>query len=119
MRQFVRVNQNYKKNEHDTEFKPPRHPWCLSRPKKQKTGHPSQSSSRHPPNTLANAHLSIVDGEQDEAVGILLEERLLGVAALELGALVLGHDDGLDGVLGGRVVHVGVVGVGRAAGGRW
>jgi len=58
-----------------------------------------------------------VDGEQDEAVGILLEERLLGVAALELGALVLGHDDGLDGVLGGRIVGVGVVEVVLALGG--
>ena len=65
------------------------------------------------------AHLGILDGEQDEAVGIFLEKGLLGVAALQLGALVLGDDDGVDGVLGGRVVHVGVVGVGRAAGGEF
>lgn len=60
------------------------------------------------------AHLSILDGEQDEAVGVLLEEGLLGVTALELGALVLGDNDGVDGVLGGRVVDIGVIDVASA-----
>ena len=61
-----------------------------------------------------SAHLGILDGEQDEAIGVLLEEGLLGVTALELGALVLSDDDGVDGVLGGRVVNIGVVDVASA-----
>lgn len=56
------------------------------------------------------SYLSVLDGEQDEAVGILLKEGLLGMTSLELGSLVIGNDNVLDGLPRGGVVAVAVIG---------
>ena len=48
--------------------------------------------------------LGVLDGEEDKAVGVLPQERLLGVAALELGPFVVADDDAGHGLPGGGVV---------------